>query len=117
MASIDYRGFKFVEFPIDQTRNVKFMIRDGNYNFAAIMNKGNIAVSLKLDRTNLTSKLKEKLSYFLYRLKLISRDDWEADHRKYELEQFDMSLASLEHDAEVLGYRVVKMRSPKKVKL
>ncbi len=113
---IKYRGFNFVTFGPDQTRITERTFRDSNYIIACLFTNGNIATNYKIN-SQLNTKAKEKLSYFLYRLQLISREDWEADYRARELAEFDNAYAGVEAEAETLGYRLVKIKQPKKAKV
>jgi hypothetical protein len=117
--SLNYRGYKFVRIDGDETRDCTRMMTTGYKTTAFVQKNGNIGViGLSLGSTHsskIMPSLAERLSYILYRLKLIDRREWEKDHTINDLAEYKDKFQACAYEAEQLGYRLVQLKPAKKV--
>lgn len=107
-GKIIFEGLTIVRLPDVCTRQAKAFWQDGNIR-AVHQRNGNIAVVGTGIFDNAHSpRAQFKTARCLYGLKLLSAEMLARYRQRYDDQETSNSLAALEFEAEVLGYRVVK---------
>ena len=110
-----FSGFRIVRLGDNETREC-IRYADCGYNRRALIQKnGNVAVHGMggiFDNPQ-NPRWQVQVAFALYRLKMVSREFWEAAQKRADAAEWEMDFASLESEAERLGCTVKRPRKHK----
>lgn len=111
-----FSGFRIVKLQDDCTRECIRYFSGGNVR-AIIQKNGNVAINgsgLFDNPHNLRAQ--RRIAFALYGLKMVGREFWQAAISREEASERSADTYNLKNEAERLGFKIVPLPKPKKVK-